>query len=251
MPRGSLLDLVFEPGGLRVLFQPILELSKEGEATLHAFECLARGPRGTILETPEVLFQFAREKGEEAAVDRACIAEALREARGLGDVDLSLNVHASTLATDLEFLPFLADSATKQGVQVSRLIVEIVEHAPLYDSQSFRANLRRLRDVGVRVALDDIGLGYSNFRMIVECRPDYFKIDRYFVKNAHSDFYCQAVLDSVAHLAAKVGGHAVAEGVENEADLECVQALGIEYAQGYLFQEPAPASELGDLPRDN
>ncbi len=101
--------------------------------------------------------------------------------------------------------------------------------------------LKGLRRIGVRIAVDDIGLGHSNYRMLLECRPDFFKIDRYLVKGSNGDAYRRAVLHSIAELAQKVGAHAVAEGVDNEADLHTVCAEGIEMVQGYLLSRPIPA----------
>jgi len=116
-----------------------------------------------------------------------------------------------------------------------RLVVEIVEHAPVWDVEAFRNVLGGLRAIGARVALDDVGLGHSNYLMILECRPDYFKIDRHFVHGAHADFYRQAVLRSVAQVAVPFGAQVVAEGVEAPEDLAAVRAAGIALAQGWLL----------------
>ena len=102
--------------------------------------------------------------------------------------------------------------------------------------------LKGLRKCGVLIAVDDIGLGHSNYRMLLECRPDFFKLDRYLVKGSNADAYRRAVLHSIVQLAQKVGAHAVAEGVDNEADLDAVCAQGIEMVQGYLLSRPIAAS---------
>ena len=105
-----------------------------------------------------------------------------------------------------------------------------------------KRTLKGLRRIGVRIAVDDIGLGHSNYRMLLECRPDFFKVDRYLVKGSNSDTYRRAVLHSIAELAQNVGADAVAEGVDNEADLDAVCAEGIDMVQGYLFSRPIAAS---------
>ena len=115
---------------------------------------------------------------------------------------------------------------------------------------AFRRSLEELRALGVRIALDDIGLGQSNYQMILECRPDVFKIDRYLVKGAAHDYHRQATLKSIADLAFSFGGCVVAEGVDNSDDLEAVMAAGINLIQGYLLGGPMTAAELTarDLP---
>src|SRR6185369_8891608 len=114
---------------------------------------------------------------------------------------------------------------------------------------AFRNALAGLRDIGARIALDDVGLGHSNFLMILECRPEYFKIDRYFVHGARSDFYRQAVLGSVVHLAKPFGARVVAEGVEDEDDLAAVRAAGIDLVQGWMFGMPQAVEEMEDVER--
>jgi EAL domain-containing protein (putative c-di-GMP-specific phosphodiesterase class I) len=237
-----LIDQILAPGALRVSFQPVYEA-----ATLqpHYVECLIRGPLGTTVEQASVLFDYVRRKDREADVDRACVTAIFKAARRLSeDTRIGLNVHASTLAGDPEFLNFFGDAAALGGIEPTRLVVEIVEHAPSYDVGAFLEGLAGLRDIGARVALDDIGLGHSNYRMILDSRPDYFKIDRYFVKGCHDDYYRQAVLASVAQLARPFGALVVAEGIESHADLEAVKVAGIGLAQGFLFGRACSAEAV-------
>jgi EAL domain-containing protein (putative c-di-GMP-specific phosphodiesterase class I) len=240
----SVLDSILDPGGLTVLFQPIVELNGPAPR-VHALEALVRGPQGSNLESADVLFEYVRRRHEEMVVDRACVRAIFSAAVRLPEAwGLNLNVHASTLSRDLEFLPFLGDAAESHGIELSRLTVEIVEHAPPWDGPSFLAALDGLRHIGVQIALDDVGLGQSNYRMILDSKPDYFKIDRYFVKGAHADFYRQAVLDSVCRLAQKFGARMVAEGVEDAIDLATLRSLGIGLVQGNLFSAPRPLALL-------
>jgi EAL domain-containing protein (putative c-di-GMP-specific phosphodiesterase class I) len=233
----ALIDRVLEPGALSVRFQPVYEVTQALPAC-HYVEALIRGPRGTTLETPDILFEYARKKNQESAVDKACVATILCAARRLPSrLSLGINVHASTLALDPEFLSFLGDTAEHEGISVSRLVIEIVEHAPPWDLAGFHNSLEGLRSIGARIALDDVGLGHSNYMMILECRPHYFKIDRYFVHGAKGDFYRQAVLTSVSQLARPFGARVIAEGVETPADLAAARASGIDLVQGYLFGE--------------
>lgn len=244
MSGGTLLERLLEPGSLTVLFQPILAL-RHGAGRLHAVEALLRGPAGTNMARADVMFEYLRRKSEEQRFDRVCVRLALEAARALpGGPLVSINVHASTLARDPGFAGFLADTSAAAGIPPGRLVVEIVEHAPCYDVSRLARVLERVRALGARVALDDIGLGQSNYRMILECRPDYYKIDRYLVAGAAGDPYRRSVLRSLAELAEGCGALTVAEGVENAADLGAVLDAGTNLVQGYLFARPAPADEL-------
>jgi len=239
----SLLDRILERGSLTVHFQPILDV-QQPRPQAHYLEALVRGPRGTTAEAPAILFEYARKKSQEALVDRACVDVILEAAARLPSyLTVGINVHASTLAMDAGFVGFLAAACGARAVSPRRLVVEIVEHAPPWDVVSFRAAVARLRALGARIALDDVGLGHSNYMMILECRPDYFKVDRHFVEGCHADFHRRAVLASVAQLAHPFGARVVAEGVEKPADMDAVRDLGITLVQGFLFGLPVPVQE--------
>lgn len=238
------LEALLAPRAISILFQPIFEL-RCGHGRIDSLEALARGPAGTHVQNAGVLFEYARRKGAEVAVDRACLVsvfEALADVRG--EPRVSVNVHASTLGRDPEFPAFLADLAASHSVDLSRLTVEVVEHAVPWDGAVFLCVLQGLRDIGIRIALDDVGLGQSNYRMILECRPDYFKVDRYIVEGCHRDERRALVLRSVAELARGFGGRVVAEGIEDPADLRTVTALGIDLIQGFLLAPPLAAADL-------
>lgn len=244
---GRLWKQIVEPTGLTTAFQPIFEVSWGGRSVF-ALEALTRGPRGTNVERSDVLFEYVRRKRREAEIDRLAISAALREARGLPDMPgLSLNVHASTLEQDRLLPVWLAEQAQEYGIPCHRLIIEIVEHAPPWSGPSFLMSLDRLRGLGVRIALDDVGLGQSNFRMILDCQPDLLKIDRHFVAGAHADAHRRAVLESIGDLACRLGGRAVAEGIEDERDLEVALSAGLDLVQGYLLCAPYPGKSLRKL----
>lgn len=246
MSEATLLDRILSPEGLSVVFQPIFQRHRTGWR-LHALEGLVRGPRGTNMERADVLFEYVRRKHEETTLDRECIARILTAARDLpGAPRLSVNVHASTLGRDGGFLCFLKTALEKTGIPPARLIIEIVEHSPYWDGEHFVRVLQGLREIGVQIALDDVGLGHSNYRMILECRPDYLKVDRYLVEGANADFYRRALLRSIADLAGSFGAHAVAEGVGSYDDLGTVLAEGFSLVQGFLLSKPMPASALLD-----
>lgn len=241
----SFLDTLVEAGQLRVRFQPIFRVAA-GARQLHAFECLTSGPPNTNLESAAVLFDYVRRKGQEAAIDRVCVSNAFRVGaplQGLG-ASLSFNAHASTLERDSRFPDFLADLGGSFGVPLTSLIVEIVEHAPSFGGRQFHVALERLRKMGVRIALDDVGIGQSNFQMILECNPDYLKADRYLVQGCGRDQRRRAVLESLVQLSDRLGARLVAEGVEEASDLDAVLGLGIELVQGYLLGRPMPLEEL-------
>ena len=244
-PQNSgLVDRLWQPDGLTILFQPIVHICG-GDRHLHAVECLARGPRGTHLEFATALFETVREEGVEVEVDRLCTGAALATAEKLPDwLRISVNVHASTLSRDGGFARGLALHAASAGISPSRVTVEIVETSAPECEKRFARALADLRGIGFRLAIDDIGLGHSNLKMFVDVRPDYFKIDRYFVSGVERDPYRHAVLTSVGELGRRVGALVVAEGVEADSTLNAVIDARICLVQGHLIAKPLGIEEL-------
>lgn len=240
-------DLILQPNGLTTAFQPIFD-ARNGPLQVFAMEALTRGPQHTNIERSDILFEYVRRKRREADVDLLAIAAAMREASRLSSLpSLSLNVHAVTLERERRLPLWLAEQAAEHGVPLDRVIIEIVEHAPPWSGPQFLDTLDRLRGLGVRIALDDVGLGQSNFRMIVDCRPDLLKIDRHFVEGSHADPLRRAVLESISDLACRLGARSVAEGIEDERDAATVIAAGITLLQGYLFCRPCASQVLETL----
>ena len=244
----TLIDTLKKPGSIRIEFQPMLTF-EGGTARLYALEALARGPRGSSVESPDVLFEYARRKGEEGRLDVMCIAEAIAQAATLpGKPSISMNVHGSTLSDDSGFVKRFLCAAEAFDISPERLMLEVVEHRACWDMKAFSLALGTLRDAGVRIAVDDLGVGASNFRMVIDCRPDHLKIDRYVVDGCSRDAVRASVIGSIAHLARSISASAIAEGIEDELDLELVTSLGVHIVQGWLFAPAMPAHELVRTP---
>jgi len=238
MTHNTLLDEILGPSGLSILFQPILRV-RDGHAELFALEALSRGPRGTNVERADILFEYVRRKGREMDVDHACVRAALEAAAPLeGSPSLSINVHASTVERDDHFIDFLTETCDANAIDLSRVILEIVEQQKFWDPARFFRALERLRNLGVRIALDDIGLGYSSFRMLIDVNPELYKIDRYFVNGSKSKRERRAAIESIVLLADRLGGSAIAEGIETVDDYHTVSSLGIDLMQGFYFARP-------------
>jgi EAL domain-containing protein (putative c-di-GMP-specific phosphodiesterase class I) len=237
--RRTLLHDILGPGGLSILFQPIFEIAG-GQPMLFALEALARGPKGSNVEPANVLFEYVRRKGKEVEVDRACIARAIAAGAGVpGSPAISVNVHASTLERDPSLTEFLIETCSTHDMPVSRLILEIVEQQKFWDERAFFDALNDIRGLGVRIALDDIGIGYSSHRMLIEVRPELFKIDRYFINDCSGKPSSRAAIESIVLLASRLGGRVVAEGIETLADFDTVTSLGIDLVQGFYFARPS------------
>ena len=247
-----LLDEILAPGGLRIVLQPIYRVRPDRSFELLALECLTRGPEGSTVERPDILFEYVRRKRREEVVDRAVVKTVLETVRELpSTLRFSVNVHASSLGRQEGFVSELIAMAEESDFDLERLVVEVVEHTPYLDRGIYLHSLERLREHGARIALDDLGLGQSNFRMILDTAPDLLKLDSYLVRGCGDQPGRRAVLESIALLGDRLGAGVVAEGVEEPSELRTVLNLGIDGIQGFLLSGPvAPdcASSLAASP---
>ena len=248
MSASPLLDAILRPGALDVSFEPVFDFRRGQQPRLHAFECVVHGPAGTNGRNPDVLFDYARRKREESRVERACLAAALGEARRLpAGTPLCLRLHPSVLEEDPEFLVFLGDTAEACGIAPESLTVALLSRAGGCGESGLPDAVDALRSIGVGIAVAGIGAGACGFPLLLATRPDYLWIDPCLVRGCHADFYRQAVLEALAHLARKFGARIVAAGVEDAADLDGLSVVGIHLAQGNVLARRALRHPMGPL----
>jgi EAL domain-containing protein (putative c-di-GMP-specific phosphodiesterase class I) len=247
----SILETVIDPLALSVCFQPIFDISG-GAKRIDSLEALIRGPRGTRFSRADVLFDYVRRKRAEAAVDRSCLAAICHAVSSLPlDMRVNINVHAVTLGQNSGFVEFLKRHVKEQSLRLDRFTLEIVEHAPTCNVPQLTDSIIELRDSGVRIALDDVGLGQSNYRMMLDCHPQYFKLDAYFVRGLAVDSKRRAVVESLVALAETLDSAVVAEGASSEEDLVQLAKMDVDLVQANILCPAMPLEELqrlGHLP---
>lgn len=230
MPDSSI-DNLFEGHPPRTTFHGIYDLG--GAPCIHAYEALMRGPHGLPYEGPMLAFAFARSMDLLKELDLECVRRAL--ATGPRDRRLFLNLHPVTLAgAGIEAVLGIVESS---GRPPAELVFEVVEHGPDMESELIAA-LSALRRAGCGLAVDDFGEGASNLRRVLRIRPDYLKVDQWFVHHADHDRDRRAVLRSIAQLGRDLGIRVVAEGVKSAALMDVVLTSGIDLLQCYQFLPP-------------
>lgn len=243
----SAIETLLKPGTLNVVFQPILELDDMRRPW--GAEALTRGPHGTHFESAPVLFDYVRFKHEEVRVDRRCIDTAIARAAQMQVPRLSVNVHSATIERDTTFAAFLEASCRAHLFDPRKLIVELVEQSAYWSRTRLIGALEGIRSIGASIALDDVGLGHSNFGMILDVRADVLKVDRYFVDGCAIDPQRRAVLRAIAAVANEAGSAVIAEGIEREEDLATVREAGIHIGQGYLLGCPSTHLDFTEVDR--
>jgi EAL domain-containing protein (putative c-di-GMP-specific phosphodiesterase class I) len=244
MTAESLIARIFGPGGLGVVFQPIVDTAN-AKWRLVAVEGLIRGPRDAGLEEADLLFEYVRRHRDASVIERACVSTVLKAASRLrGGLDIAVNVNALPLARDRAFPSFVVAAAHEAGVDTAHVVVEVHDCLPYHGDSQFLLALEFLRLQGIRVSIDDLGIESANADLLRDCAPEYFKIDRHLVRGCHKDPFRQASIEAGATLARESGALIIAEGVETEDELVYVEALGISLMQGHFLAPGLPLAEL-------
>jgi EAL domain-containing protein (putative c-di-GMP-specific phosphodiesterase class I) len=121
-----------------------------------------------------------------------------------------------------------------------RIVVEITEHEPVDDYEELASALRPLRDLGVRIAIDDAGAGYASLRHTLAVDPDIVKVDISLTAGIEHDRAKRALASALISFADEMDITIVAEGIETEASLQALLELGVRYGQGFHIARPAP-----------
>jgi EAL domain-containing protein (putative c-di-GMP-specific phosphodiesterase class I) len=232
--RAALARLVVGEG-IRVVVQPIVDLR---DGRVHAYEALARFGRRQTDRSPLHWLGVAEELGERPALERACLAAALdvfddRPARTRLSVNLSIPALLDPATHAL-----LEGFASERRDGLEGLIVEITEETLVGNSAEVRGIGDELRALGARLAVDDVGAGYSGLRQITEVLPEYLKLDRSLIAGIDHDAERAALVSAVAGWSRHVRSLLVAEGIEREAELRCLESLDVPLAQGFVLAMP-------------
>jgi EAL domain-containing protein (putative c-di-GMP-specific phosphodiesterase class I) len=215
-----------------IVYQPLVRLD---DMSIFAYEALARCSHEQ-LRNPHVLFNVA-EQGDRVWP----LSRRLRKLAVTPEVELPsgallfVNLHPS----DFED-PQLLEPEEHILALADRLVLEVTERAAIGDFNTFRANIDKLRALGLRVAIDDLGSGYAALSAAAELDPEFIKFDMTLIRDIDQSPIRQNLVRNMVAFAVEAGAQVVAEGVETEAELNTVRDLGCHLVQGFLLARPAP-----------
>ncbi|MDZ4252800.1 MAG: GGDEF domain-containing protein [Sulfuritalea sp.] len=234
-PSPTLRQLM-ENRGLYAVYQPILDL-RQGRH--FACEALIRGPEDSALHTPAALFAAAAaaqctHELEWLAVETAILQFAEQRCA----LRLFVNMSIGCLHASRQRLVAIRQDLLRLGVPPSRIVIELTENQSVTDFSDLQETLQDFRHIGIQIAMDDMGEGFSNLRMWSEVRPEFVKIDRHFVSGIDSDPLKLHFVRAMHEIADACGSALIAEGVETKEQLEVLRDLGIPYLQGFGIARP-------------
>ena len=232
----ALLDRVMNEEQLSVVFQPILSIDKQ---SIYAYEGLVRGPENSPLHSPNDLFDTAVQRQCLSRLDQLCCKTIIRrfaELRLPGCLFLNVDPRSfsETSFTPERILTYLQEDY----IDPRRVVIEITETHRFKDLSLLEMALRRYRNIGLKLALDDLGSGYSGLTLWHEINPEFVKIDRHFIQNVHEDKVKRLFIKSVLSIADSLECEVIAEGIESKSEYIALRKLGLKLAQGYYFEKP-------------
>jgi EAL domain-containing protein (putative c-di-GMP-specific phosphodiesterase class I) len=225
---------VIEGGLIDAVVQPIVDLDTGAVKAVESLSRFAGEPR----RGPDLWFAEAERVGLGLELEDLAVRRALHALDQLpGSVTFGLNISYDMLVSGRM-------TALLAGQPAQRMFIEMTEHLMFGDYELARDAIASLRARGVRVAIDDVGAGYSSFRHVLELAPDAIKLDRCFTSGIEHDRARRAMAAGFVHFAREMGIDLIAEGIETERELESVRSLGVTLGQGYLIARPGPAVEV-------
>ena len=231
-------DAILAQKNLLPLFQPIIDIK---QAQVFAHEALIRGPLESKLHAPIALLNAASVCGREMemeSVARDVIFEEYRRASHAMPLFVNFSPDA-LLLSDGDWCFGLAQ-LEKYRLAASDIVIEITESSTIRDYSELKEAVTKLKALGFKIALDDLGEGTSSLRLWSELSPHYVKIDKHFIANIHNDPIKLEFVRGIQKIAAESNTLTIAEGIETKDELAVIKDLKIDFAQGYLLGRPFP-----------
>lgn len=225
-------------GQLSLVFQPQADAHT---GTIRGFEALLRWNHPIHGYIPPAKFIPAAEAcGAIEDIGAFVLRKALALAAGWPSrLRVAVNVSPAQIV-HADFAQLVESALAESGVDASRLEIEVTESLFIYDAGTALETLKRLKALGVSVAMDDFGTGYSSLSTLRSFPFDRIKIDRSFIGDMVSNKDAAAIVNSIMGLGRAIGRLVIAEGVETSAQLELLRLQGCNEVQGYLIGKPLP-----------
>ncbi|MFT6897134.1 MAG: EAL domain-containing protein (putative c-di-GMP-specific phosphodiesterase class I) [Paraglaciecola sp.] len=218
------------------LYQPIID-RYSGE--IFAYEALSRGPSDSVLHAPLQLFDYARQHGLLSEMENLCRKKAIQGfVKQQLPGKLFINISPDVLEQSNHPKEMTIELLAQYGLTTDQVVIELTEQHPGSDELTLLQALGHYQTMGLSIALDDLGAGYSSLRLWSQAKPEFVKIDRHFIENIDTDNTKQEFVRSFVEIAQSMHCKVIAEGVETQGEFEYLCKLKIDYFQGYYFCKP-------------
>lgn len=222
---------------ITTVFQPIVDLH---DGSITAFEALSRPGKGSGFSDPGTLFNEASSAGLLWPLEELTRESALRAAVDLpAGVRLFFNCTPEVLADSRFAASFERIISGPRGLGRERLVLEITELSGQENVEALAEQVKRLKSLGLEVAIDDVGAGTSGLNRVMLLRPQWLKLDHEFIKGIDTDSFKQNLVRFFVHFSRLSCVSVIAEGIESKEELAVVVSLGVRFGQGFFLARPA------------
>lgn len=221
---------------INLLAQPIIDVATK---EIRAWEMLSRGPRNTPYENPLHLFSIARQTGMLYELERIVLEKTLEQIRLTGcKQDIYINFTPISLGNEsfMEDVKEIMESYLE--IPPTQITIEITERDSIEGITHLIQNIKALRNLGFRFAVDDTGSGYASLNTISTIMPDIIKVDRSVIQDIDKNSVKESMLKGLLLVAKETGSLVVAEGIESEEEASVLCRNRVDLAQGYFFARP-------------
>ncbi len=230
---------ILKRGEIRMVYQPIYYLGDE--ESIYGYEALARGPKETELEMPTVLFSVAEELNELHSLEKLCGWKALLSSKKLPNEEkkLFINVSSKILQQkEPDFINVLFENIKELNINPEKIVLELTERHIIKDFDVLKENVKLVKDKGINLSIDDVGVGYSSLQTLAELSPEYLKYDMILVRNINEDLVKKHLLEMILNFGEKIKAKVIAEGIEKKEELETIKKIGVKFGQGFYLSYP-------------
>lgn len=234
----STLQSIINNEELTAFFQPIC--ASDGNQ-IYGYEALIRGPSDSPFHSPSNLFDAAVQYDLLSELELICRKISIKRFVELGlQGRLFLNISPMVFLQADHPQGKTLSYLKEHGLHADQVVIEISEKYPIEQTDVLQGALIHYRNLGFKVAVDDLGAGYAGLKLWSEVKPDYVKIDRYFINQCHLDPVKREFIKSILNIGQCINAKVIAEGIETLVEFEQLEDLGINIYQGYLFGRPEP-----------
>ncbi|MBF0557837.1 MAG: EAL domain-containing protein, partial [Nitrospirae bacterium] len=238
--RQSILDLL-DQKAFTIHFQPIFSSS---DGRVFGYEALTRIKGENPFTDISELFRKAVLTDTVSILDVHCRENAINQASTLGlsqsKANLFINVCPETMMDSAHRADITDQLVEKWNIPKERIVLEVTEESAIFNYNLFKQSIEYYRKRGYKIAIDDFGAGHGGLKMLSIIEPDFVKIDRHFVSNIDKAIVKFNLVDSIATACHRMGIKVIAEGIEQQEEMESILNMGIELLQGYNLQKPSP-----------
>ncbi|HKL41460.1 MAG TPA: bifunctional diguanylate cyclase/phosphodiesterase [Clostridia bacterium] len=239
-------------GIIKLVYQPQVDVETE---EIVGFEVLSRFSSASLgIISPEIFIPILEESGLIVKYGELLIEEAVKKLKVFEKISnrhykMAINISAMQL-NQPNFLVFLKSILEKYHVNYKSLELEITESLLIKNRVETNEILKKIREIGINISLDDFGTGYSSLSYLMDLELDQLKIDKSFINQLENDSTKENILESIIKMAHVLSFEVVAEGVENENQLEIIRSKKCNYVQGYYYYRPLSSDKIIEILED-